>query len=137
MPPIDAAREHVRDAHRETVAAVLERADEAAATLDEPASRGAVVAAMESAVDDDLRDALVDLLRGAVDATGRGLPAEPVPAPPYLVSTARGPLVRATVDDGRLVVLLRAFERDGAAGGYVRAGTNPSEAVEVRFRRRP
>jgi hypothetical protein len=135
VDPADAAREHVLDAHRDTVAAVLAAADETVASLDEPAPREAVASVLATVIDDDLRMALVDMLRGSVTATGRDLLAEPVPASPYLVVTARGPLVRATLADGRLVVLLRAFRR--GAGGYGRADVAPSEAVVVRFRRNP
>jgi len=137
VAPRDAAREHVLAAHRETVTGVLASADAAAEAIAEPASRDATVAALESAIGDGLRASLVELLEGAVAATGRTLPAEPVPAPPYVVVTARGPLVRATVEDGRLVVVVRAFERDRSAGGYVRATGGPAEVVAVRFRRRP
>lgn len=137
MPLADAARDRVLDAHRETVTAVLRRADAVASDLDEPATRDEVTAALDATLDDDLRASLVDLLRGAVDATGRDLPAEPVPASPYLVVTARGPLVRATLADCRLVVLLRAFRLDRAAGGYVRCDRGPGAAVEVRVRRIP
>jgi hypothetical protein len=130
-----AVREHVRAEHRETVAAVLAAADEAATTLEEPAGRAPLVAAMDDRLGDGVSADLVALLRAAVDAADRELQAEPVPAPPYLVVTARGPLVRATLADARLVVLVRAFEREG--GGYVRADVAPEDAVEVSFRRRP
>lgn len=135
MDPSAAAREHVLDAHRETVVAVLAGAEAAAARVEKPAARETVATALESALGEDVRASLVDLLRGAVGATGRELFADPVPASPYLVVTARGPLVRATLEDGRLVVLLRAFRRE--RGGYVHAATDPDAAVEVRFRRSP
>jgi hypothetical protein len=139
VPDTDAVRAHVLAEHRETVAAVLSAADEAAGALEEPAPRAAVVAALEDHLDDDLRASLVALLRGAVAAADRELLAEPVPASPYLVVTARGPLVRATLSDARLVVLVRAFERadDGDRRGYVRGGGDPEGAVAVRFRRSP
>lgn len=137
VKPAHAVRQHVLDGHRDTVAAVLESAAEAANGLEEPATRAEATAALSAAIDDDLRSALVDLLRGAVDATGRDLLAEPVPASPYLVVTARGPLLRATLGDCRLVVLLRAFRNDRGAGGYVRSDLDPESAVEVRVRRSP
>lgn len=135
MPPEDAARERILADHRETMATVQERTTTAADGLPEPAPREDAVAVLSDALDDDLRAALVEVLRTAVDATGRDLQAEPVPASPYLVVTARGPLLRATLPDGRLVVLLRAFER--ADGGYVPVDVPPAAAVEVRFRRSP
>lgn len=135
--PADVVSERVLDAHRDTVVAVLASADVAARDLEEPATRQEVTAALTAAIDDDLGAALVDLLRRGVDATGRSLQAEPVPASPYLLVTARGPLVRATLADCRLVILLRAFRHDRSAGGYVRSALDPEAAVEVRVRRRP
>ncbi|MFC7232851.1 hypothetical protein ACFQMM_18595 [Saliphagus sp. GCM10025308] len=48
---------------------------------------------------------LVDL----VESAGYALPARPVAAPPYVVVTSRGPVLRATVEPGRLVVRLDVF----------------------------
>lgn len=135
MPPEDAARERILVDHRETVVAVQEQAATAVEGLPAPAPREAVTTALSDALADDVRAALVDALRGAVEATGRDLLAEPVPASPYLVVTARGPLLRATLADGRLVVLVRAFERSDA--GYVQADVDPETAVEAWFRRSP
>lgn len=135
VQPEDAARERILADHRETVGAVQACATSAAEGLPEPAPRADVVAGLSGALDDTVRAALVEVLRGAVDATGRELQAEPVPASPYLVVTARGPLLRATLADGRLVALVRAFERSG--DGYVRADVAPEAAVEVAFRRHP
>lgn len=135
MEPADAARKYAVEVHRETIGAVLDAADAVAAGLDQPAPRDEAARALAGAIGDETRAALVDLLGGAVSATGRELLAEPVPASPYLVVTARGPLVRATLADGRLILLVRAFER--TEWGYVRADGDPSAAVEARFRRRP
>ena len=76
---------------------------------------------------------LPDVLAGAVDALGASLPAEPVAAPPYVVLTRAGPVVRATLPDrGRLVVTVAAFERrDGA---WVRSAETPEEALRVELR---
>ncbi|UTF53386.1 hypothetical protein [Natronosalvus rutilus] len=48
---------------------------------------------------------LVDL----VESAGYALPARPVAAPPYVAVTSRGPVLRATVEPGRLVVRLDVF----------------------------
>lgn len=53
---------------------------------------------------------LPDVLVSTVDELGGVLGAAPVPAPPYVVVTSRGVLLRATLERGRLVVELRAFE---------------------------
>ena len=55
-------------------------------------------------------EALPGVLADAVEATGYELRATPVPAPPYVVVTSRGPVLRATIDPGRLVVRFDAFD---------------------------
>ena len=50
------------------------------------------------------------VLADAVDATGCELRATPVPAPPYVVVTSRGPMLRATIDPGRLVIRFDVFD---------------------------
>lgn len=54
-------------------------------------------------------DALPGLLAAAVGAAGGRLSAEPVAAPPYVAVTSRGPVLRATLDGGRLVLTLAVF----------------------------
>jgi len=46
----------------------------------------------------------------AVEATGYDLRASPVAGPPYVVVTSCGPVLRATIDPGRLVIRFDAFE---------------------------
>jgi hypothetical protein len=75
------------------------------------------------------------VLAEAVAAAGYRLPAEPVAAPPYVVVTSTGPVLRATLTDGRLVVSFRLFEveRDERPR-YVRAPREPAAVVDVEFR---
>lgn len=68
-----------------------------------------------------LRDAgalerLPTVLASTVDHLGDALAATPVAAPPYVVVTSRGVLLRATLDRGRLVVEIQTFEPAG--NGY-------------------
>ena len=49
------------------------------------------------------------VLADAVAATGHQLSASPVSAPPYVIVTSRGPMLRGTIDPGRLVVRFDAF----------------------------
>lgn len=89
-----------------------------------------------SAVADALQSALAargvlgqlpDVLAAAVDAAGGTLSAAPVAAPPYVAVTSRGPVLRATLDGGRLVVGLRVFRlTDG--NRYERRGEVAVEA---------
>jgi len=106
----DALQERLRGAHGETLARATRRLASAADAVETPAERATAAAAVERAVGGDgLGEALVGAVADAVTAGGTALPAEPVAAPPYLVPTARGVLVRVTTDDGRAVVLLGAF----------------------------
>lgn len=57
-----------------------------------------------------LLEQLPIVLADAVDATGYELQSQPVPAPPYVVVTSRGPVLRATIDPGRLVIRFDVFE---------------------------
>lgn len=135
----DRARNAVLDSHRETVETVLGRADAVAAAWDGDST------ADRSEVAEPLRrelnavgewQTLPEVLTDAVAATGESLSAPPVAGPPYVAATSRGPMLRATLAEGRLVVLLRAFEverdPDGAAR-YRRGPTTPEEAVRTAF----
>lgn len=125
-------REHVLETHRDLLDTVLTCADEVAGSVSLPADRRVVTTHLDRA----LREAgafagFVAIVKTAADAMDADLPAEPVAAPPNVVVTGRGPMVRVTVDAGRVLVLIRAFEL--TAEGYVRADLQPIEAVEVTF----
>ena len=108
----EAARECVSTEHADVVAAVGACADAVVETWDAPtASDGAALAdALESCLAaSGALDSLPGVLAAAVRAAGGTLSAAPVAAPPYVAVTSRGPVLRATLDEGRLVVELRAF----------------------------
>lgn len=100
--------------------------------------RDAVVPAMREALEAaGALEHLPGLLATGADALGVGLPASPVAAPPYLVVTATGPVVRATLPDaGRLVVTVRVFtvDRGGAIPVYRRIEHDAREALAVEIR---
>jgi hypothetical protein len=135
--PARRAREYVLDAHRETVETVIRCADAVADEWGGPYSED------RAAVADPLRSELQargvwarlpDVLVGAVRAAGYSLSASPVAGPPYVATTSRGPMLRATVPDGRLVVLLCVFEVERDSGSpprYVRGPRTPADAVRV------
>ena len=135
----DRAREGVLESHRETVETVLRRADAVAESWDGEST------ADPTAVADPLRaeleaagawQRLPDVLADAVEATGDSLSAPPVADPPYVTATSRGPMLRATLGDGRLVVLLRAFVVERAPNSqprYRRGPRTPAGAVAVSF----
>lgn len=147
--PVRRARDHVLESRAETAAAVLECADGVVAEREGDATASPESVGEPRSVADSLRaeleaegiwSQLPDVLAGAVRATGRSLSATPVAAPPYVVATSRGPMLRATLDGGRLVILFHVFDvagGDGANGPpteYVRSATTPAEAVRAKFK---
>lgn len=99
--------------------------------------RDQVVPPMRACLDRaGIREALPEALAGGVAATGRELPADPVAASPYVTVTSRGPVLRATLRDFRLVVTIHAFDVKRGCNGaqYVRGPRDPREAVEVERR---
>lgn len=103
--------------------------------------RDALVPVFRAVLDErGILGGLPELLAEAVEAAGYDLPATPVPAPPYVAVTSTGPVLRATVEDGRLVVRIDCFEVvrgvDGAGEPgvvYARTATEPPAALSVSF----
>jgi len=145
--PAAAARERLLDSRANTIDAVLEAADTVAADwprLDDgrpaTADREALVDPLRAELDErGVLVGLTDLLASAVCAAGYALPATPVPAPPYVVITSTGPVLRGTVEDGRLVVTIDCFEvvREpvglSAPVGYARTAESLTAALSVSF----
>ncbi|MFC4451757.1 hypothetical protein [Halorussus aquaticus] len=138
--PATLARERVLESHSRTVETVLRCADAVAETwgddwtTDPAAVAGPLRAGLESA---GAWTRLPDVLADAVRATGESLSAPPVAAPPYVTATSRGPVLRATLADGRLVVLLQTFEVERTRGTrprYRRGPTTPADAVRATFK---
>ena len=109
---VRAARERVVSEHGHTVDAIGECADAVARSWDEDHvhERCQVVDPLRQELEttgvvSDLPRVLVD----AVDATGNALSAPPVPAPPYVVVTSRGPILRASLPIGRLIIRFDVF----------------------------
>ena len=140
------ASRYVHDAHPDVVRRVLDCADAVAADWDgeSTASRDAVVVPLRRRLEAaGVWSQFPDVLAGAVEAAGESLSATPVAGPPYVTVTSRGPLLRATLADGRLLVSFPVFEvargdstrslsdaRRGASR-YVRGATEPGDAVRV------
>lgn len=154
MPPDDAgtdpataAREQLLATHADTIDATLAAADAVAAEwprLDDgrpaTADSDALVRALRAALDErGLLETYPGTLAAAVDAAGYALPATPVPAPPYVVVTSTGPVLRGTVEAGRLVVRIDCFEVVRNPAGipasvaYARAGLSAAAALSVAF----
>jgi len=102
---------------------------------DATTDRAAVVEPFERRLDQaGVLDCLPAVLAEAVDALGAELPAEPVAAPPYVAITSVGPVLRATLDSGRLVVTIHAFVIERDPTRYVRGTADPATALAVEFR---
>lgn len=141
--PLDpaAAREHLLDDRRGVVERTLECADAVAAPWPDEGTtdRGAVVGPLRAVLSKaGLLGTYPSVLAGCVAAAGGELRAEPVPHPPYVAVTGLGPVLRATLDAGRLVVTLAVFDiaRDGRSGRprYVRGAGTPEAVVGVEVR---
>jgi hypothetical protein len=140
-----AVREHLLSVHGDVLEAVLACADGVAERWDGDATtdRDQVVGPLERALDRaGVTGRLPNVLADAVGVAGGTLRAEPVAAPPYVAVTSVGPVLRATLPGGRLVVTVRVFavERgsegtDGAAGVRYTCGPGTAaEALAVEFR---
>lgn len=142
-----AARRRLLADHHGTLAGVIAAADAVVADRDGPATASAAVTdPLSTALDDrDLLEPLLSALADAADAAGGDLPHEPAAAPPYLTVTSRGPVLRATLDAGRLVVVVGVFavERDSDGHddsvapatpvSYRRGGDRPETVLTVEF----
>ncbi|AXR81823.1 hypothetical protein [Natrarchaeobaculum sulfurireducens] len=119
--PIRDVRRRIHDEYADVVAEIDRCADAVADARastepnDREPPREGLQAALEAT---GVIETLPAVLAAAVDAAGFKLRAQPVPAPPYVVVTSRGPMLRATIDPGRLVVRFDVFEveRDGTSG---------------------
>ncbi|QSW98670.1 hypothetical protein [Haloterrigena alkaliphila] len=119
--PVRDARRRIRAEH----VGVLEEIDRCADRVAEPWDTARTTD--PDAVADGLRATFAEtgllerlplVLSDVVAATGHELPVEPVAAPPYVVVTSRGPVLRATIDPGRLVLRFDVFDivRDAEPG---------------------
>ncbi|WP_284031236.1 hypothetical protein [Halobaculum lipolyticum] len=138
--PTEQVRERLLAEHAALFDGVAACADAVASRWDGDATadRDAVVPALREALEAaGLLRALPALLATAADALGARLPATPVAAPPYLVVTATGPVVRATLPEvGRLVVSLDVFavDRSGETPRYRRVDAPAGAVLSVAVR---
>jgi len=145
------ARERVLAEHRGTLAATLDVADTVATDAGAVSDGETLRRRFRRRLDDrGLLAAYPSVLRTAVEAAGLTLAAEPVAAPPYVVVASRGPVLRGSTDDGRLVLAIRAFDvrsRDPDPDSdpdldpdqntdrrYVRTSLSTDDALVVTFR---
>jgi hypothetical protein len=124
--PARAAAAYLRTERADLVQTVGECADRVAGTWpgDAATDSGAVRAPLREELDAaGALDRFPEALSGAAEAAGRELLAEPVAAPPYVVVTSRGPLLRAGFDTERLLLGVAVFTVDRAPRRYRRRET--------------
>lgn len=135
--PTGTVTERLRTAHRDVLAGVVAAAGAVVDGWDgeTTSDRTAVVGPLRAALADaDLLERFTDVLADCLRAIDREPPARIVPEPPYVAITSVGPVLRATLPDGRLVATLRAFVVDREAGvRYRRGPTDPEDVPEVTF----
>jgi hypothetical protein len=120
----------------ETIAAITAAGAEIAEANDEPITEGETVRLhLERRLRQrGLVEPLLSLLRTGASVVDGSLQGSPVPAPPYVVVTSRGPLCRGTFADGRrLVVEILLFSPRGPPRRY-RACEGPlAERLQVQL----
>lgn len=118
----------------ETIAAAVAAGSDAAGAVDSPCrDPGRLRAAIERALERrSLPEPLVGALSVAAGALGTPIRGEPVPAPPYLAVTSRGPVCRATLADGRrLLVRVELFAVERRPREYRFRDPSPETALNV------
>lgn len=126
------------DTHRETVVAVVAAGRTVAdAWPDESVSDpDAITTPLERILQEQqLTGPLLSLLDTGATAAGGSVQGDPVPAPPYVAFTSRGPICRATLSDGsRLVIELELFAVDRAPRQYRFLDPDPDACLGVHIR---
>ncbi|WP_410767202.1 hypothetical protein [Haloferax sp. DFSO60] len=139
-PPLaacfDDARRVLEDEHGRLLTVIGQCADAVAKSWDDDSTtdREEVVPRFAQALDGSgALSRLPRALADAVTATGRSMPAPPVAAPPYVVVTSEGVVLRANVGEERLIITLRVFalETGGEKKRYTRM-----PGVELEFEAR-
>ncbi|MCU4750535.1 hypothetical protein OB919_00830 [Halobacteria archaeon AArc-curdl1] len=114
---------HIHQEHADVCSAIEVCADAVAETWSTPSVTGgrAIVDPFRTRLErTGVLERLPGVLADLVVTAGYRLSAPPAPAPPYVVVTSRGVLLRATIEPGRLVVELEAFELDPERHTYSR-----------------
>lgn len=113
MDDSDPIRQYVRSEHGDVLRTIDACADAVGTDPGETVGpdRDAIVepfrAALKAA---GILSRLPALLADVVDEIGHELPAPPSPAPPYVVVTSTGVLLRVTLPPGRLVIAIEPFD---------------------------
>ncbi len=131
-----AARAALIADHQGTIEAVLDAANDIAnanGPFTEPKLLRRVLTEQLQA--HELLEPLLAMLSTAAEAVGQGIEGAPIPAPPYLSVTSRGPVCRGTLSDGcRLVIELLVFAVESQPRQYVFTDADPATCLHVEFR---
>ncbi|MFB6361371.1 MAG: hypothetical protein ABEH59_08635 [Halobacteriales archaeon] len=132
-----AIRRFILEEHAETIAAVHTAADAVTADWSTATTtdRSAIVPKYRERLEQaELLAQFPAVLTGAADAADLTLRARPVAAPPYVIVTSTGPILRATAETGRLVIAVRCFDIErGDPTRYRRASTDFVDSLTVSF----
>ncbi|MDT3433336.1 hypothetical protein [Haloarcula sp. 1CSR25-25] len=131
-------RTRLRETHRETLQSVIDagRSVATAWPTDVVQESGAVTEPLEHLLRErGLAEDLIEMLQTGTAAMDETVQGRPIPAPPYLVITSRGPVCRGTVSDGRrLVVVLELFAVRRAPTRYQFRDPTPEDLLSVSVR---
>ncbi|MDJ1433469.1 hypothetical protein [Halostagnicola sp. A-GB9-2] len=111
--PVRATRRCIQRDHETVIDGIDYCADLVANTWDgtQTTERRRVIEPLQSALESaGILETLPVVLSDAVESAGYDLESTPVPAPPYVVLTSRGPICRATIEPGRVLIRFDVFD---------------------------
>jgi len=136
--PESTIRTRLLESHRETLQSVIDagRSVATAWPTDDVRESGAVTEPLEHLLRErGLAADLLEILRTGTAAIDENVQGRPIPAPPYLAVTSRGPICRGTLSDGRrLVVRLDLFAVRRTPTRYRFRDPTPEELLSVFIR---
>lgn len=131
-------RTRLLESHREILQSVIHagRSVATAWPTDDVQESGAVTEPLEHLLrEQGLAADLLGMLQTGTAVMGETVQGRPIPAPPYLVITSRGPICRGTLSDGRrLVVALELFAVRRSPTRYRFRDPTPDELLSVSVR---
>lgn len=136
MTDTDRARDRILADHAMALAATVEAAEVVVDSRNGAAIRREDVAEPLKAVLKQMGivEQYPAMLASAAETLDESLPAPPVAAPPYVTITGTGPVLRASLSSGRLVIRLAVFTVERNPKRYVRIGNTPEEILEIERR---
>jgi hypothetical protein len=135
---VEKARQQILSEHSETVTAVIETAERVATAIDDwPVfDPKQIRLPLERLLEDrGLLEPLLGVLQTSASALDAEIRGQPVASPPYLAVTSTGVVCRATLSDGRrLVVELMLFEVETRPRRYQFLAPTVQECLQIQIR---